>query len=156
MTTDQLLHGDWSPCKCQKAQFLAAHEMGHIINKFKGQEMNRFFFASEEARSAIIIWWSIHWILELWSVWMSCIFRCYPLSPNSRWRSHSAGGRGQTVFDLMLAGIAKGLADYFLNAPIRWSKMRRPICSTTWKNLNFLPEQSDWRSDQGIGWGWVE
>ena len=47
------------PVNVKKAQFLAAIEMGHIINKFKRQEMIRFFFANEAVPLAITIWWSI-------------------------------------------------------------------------------------------------
>lgn len=105
------------PVNVKKAQFLAAHEMGHIINKFK-EAGNEQVLLCERGSSFgynnLVVDPLNFGIMK--RTGCPVVFDVTHSLQIPGGRSHSAGGRRQAVFDLMLAGMSQGIGGLFLES----------------------------------------
>jgi len=105
------------PVNVKKAQFLAAHEMGHIISKF-AEAGNEQVILCERGSS----FGYNNLVVDLLNFGIMkrtghpVIFDVTHALQIPGGRSDSAGGRRQAVFELMLAGMSQGIAGLFLEA----------------------------------------
>ena len=105
------------PVNVKKAQFLAAHEMGHIINKFK-EAGNDQVLLCERGNSFgynnLVVDPLNFGIMK--KTGCPVVFDVTHSLQIPGGRSDSAGGRRQAVFDLMLAGMSQGIGGLFLES----------------------------------------
>ena len=105
------------PVNVKKAQFLAAHEMGHIINKFK-EAGNDQVLLCERGNSFgynnLVVDPLNFGIMK--RTGCPVVFDVTHSLQIPGGRSDSAGGRRQAVFDLMLAGMSQGIGGLFLES----------------------------------------
>ncbi|MBT3570138.1 MAG: 3-deoxy-8-phosphooctulonate synthase [Opitutae bacterium] len=105
------------PVNVKKAQFLAAHEMGHIISKF-AEAGNEQVILCERGSS----FGYNNLVVDLLNFGIMkrtghpVIFDVTHALQIPGGRSDSAGGRRQAVFELMLAGMSQGIAGLFLES----------------------------------------
>ena len=101
----------------KKAQFLAAHEMGHIIKKFK-EAGNEKVLLCERGTSFgynnLVVDPLNFGILK--KTGCPVVFDVTHSLQIPGGRSESAGGRRQAVFELMLAGMSQGIGGLFLES----------------------------------------
>ena len=132
------------PVNVKKAQFLAAHEMGHIINKFK-EAGNEQVLLCERGSSFgynnLVVDPLNFGIMK--RTGCPVVFDVTHSLQIPGGRSDSAGGRRQAVFDLMLAGMSQGIGGLFLESHPNPSEAKCDgPCVYHLKNLNhFLPRQ---------------
>ena len=105
------------PINVKKAQFLAAHEMGHIIKKFE-EAGNEQVILCERGSSFgynnLVVDPLNFGIMK--RTGCPVIFDVTHALQIPGGRSNSAGGRRQAVFELMLAGMSQGIAGLFLES----------------------------------------
>ena len=105
------------PINVKKAQFLAAHEMGHIINKFK-EAGNEDILLCERGSSFgynnLVVDPLNFGIMK--TIGCPVVFDVTHSLQIPGGRSDSAGGRRQAVSDLMLAGMSQGIGGLFLES----------------------------------------
>ncbi len=105
------------PVNVKKAQFLAAHEMGHIIKKFQ-EAGNRNVFLCERGTSFgynnLVVDPLNFGIMK--STGCPVVFDVTHSLQIPGGRSDSAGGRRQAVSELMLAGMSQGIGGLFLES----------------------------------------
>jgi 2-dehydro-3-deoxyphosphooctonate aldolase (KDO 8-P synthase) len=105
------------PVNVKKAQFLAAHEMGHIISKF-AEAGNEQVILCERGSSFgynnLVVDPLNFGIMK--RTGCPVIFDVTHALQIPGGRSDSAGGRRQAVFELMLAGMSQGIAGLFLES----------------------------------------
>ena len=105
------------PVNVKKAQFLAAHEMGHIISKF-AEAGNEQVILCERGSSFgynnLVVDPLNFGIMK--RTGHPVIFDVTHALQIPGGRSDSAGGRRQAVFELMLAGMSQGIAGLFLES----------------------------------------
>ena len=105
------------PVNVKKAQFLAAHEMGHIINKFKEAGNNQILLCergSSFGYNNLVVDPLNFGIMK--RTGCPVVFDVTHSLQIPGGRSDSAGGRRQAVFDLMLAGMSQGIGGLFLES----------------------------------------
>ena len=105
------------PVNVKKAQFLAAHEMGHIINKFKEAGNNQVLLCergSSFGYNNLVVDPLNFGIMK--RTGCPVVFDVTHSLQIPGGRSDSAGGRRQAVFDLMLAGMSQGIGGLFLES----------------------------------------
>jgi 2-dehydro-3-deoxyphosphooctonate aldolase (KDO 8-P synthase) len=105
------------PVNVKKAQFLAAHEMAHIIQKFK-EAGNEQILLCERGSSFgynnLVVDPLNFGILK--RTGCPVVFDVTHSLQIPGGRSDSAGGRRQAVFELMLAGMSQGIGGLFLES----------------------------------------
>ena len=105
------------PINVKKAQFLAAHEMGHIINKFK-EAGNEDILLCERGSSFgynnLVVDPLNFGIMK--TTGCPVVFDVTHSLQIPGGRSDSAGGRRQAVSGLMLAGMSQGIGGLFLES----------------------------------------
>ena len=105
------------PVNVKKAQFLAAHEMGHIIKKFQ-EAGNRNVLLCERGTSFgynnLVVDPLNFGIMK--STGCPVVFDVTHSLQIPGGRSDSAGGRRQAVSELMLAGMSQGIGGLFLES----------------------------------------
>ena len=105
------------PVNVKKAQFLAAHEMGHIISKF-AEAGNEQVILCERGSSFgynnLVVDPLNFGIMK--RTGCPVIFDVTHALQIPGGRTDSAGGRRQAVFELMLAGMSQGIAGLFLES----------------------------------------
>ena len=105
------------PVNVKKAQFLAAHEMGHIISKF-AEAGNEQVILCERGSSFgynnLVVDPLNFGIMK--RTGCPVIFDVTHALQIPGGRSDSAGGRRQAVFELMLAGMSQGIGGLFLES----------------------------------------
>ncbi len=105
------------PVNVKKAQFLAAHEMGHIISKF-AEAGNEQVILCERGSSFgynnLVVDPLNFGIMK--RTGCPVIFDVTHALQIPGGRSDSAGGRRQSVSELMLAGMSQGIAGLFLES----------------------------------------
>ena len=105
------------PVNVKKAQFLAAHEMGHIIQKFK-EAGNEQILLCERGSSFgynnLVVDPLNFGIMK--RTGCPVVFDVTHSLQIPGGRSDSAGGRRQAVFELMLAGMSQGIGGLFLES----------------------------------------
>ena len=105
------------PVHVKKAQFLAAHEMGHIISKF-AEAGNEQVILCERGSSFgynnLVVDPLNFGIMK--RTGCPVIFDVTHALQIPGGRSDSSGGRRQAVFELMLAGMSQGIAGLFLES----------------------------------------
>ena len=105
------------PVNVKKAQFLAAHEMGHIIKKF-GEAGNEKVLLCERGSSFgynnLVVDPLNFGIMK--RTGCPVVFDVTHSLQIPGGRSDSAGGRRQSVFELMLAGMSQGIGGLFLES----------------------------------------
>ena len=105
------------PVNVKKAQFLAAHEMGHIIKKF-GEAGNDKILLCERGSSFgynnLVVDPLTFGIMK--RTGCPVVFDVTHSLQIPGGRSDSAGGRRQAVFELMLAGMSQGIGGLFLES----------------------------------------
>ena len=105
------------PVNIKKAQFLAAHEMGHIINKFK-EAGNEQILLCERGSSFgynnLVVDPLNFGIMK--RTGCPVVFDITHSLQIPGGRSDSADGRRQAAFDLMLAGMSQGIGGLFLES----------------------------------------
>ena len=105
------------PVNVKKAQFLAAHEMGHIIHKFK-EAGNKKILLCERGTSFgynnLVVDPLNFGIMK--RTGCPVVFDVTHSLQVPGGRSDSAGGRRQSVFELMLAGMSQGIGGLFLES----------------------------------------
>jgi 2-dehydro-3-deoxyphosphooctonate aldolase (KDO 8-P synthase) len=105
------------PINVKKAQFLAAHEMGHIIQKF-AEAGNEDVLLCERGSSFgynnLVVDPLNFGIMK--RTGCPVVFDVTHSLQIPGGRSDSAGGRRQAVFELMLAGISQGIGGLFLES----------------------------------------
>lgn len=105
------------PVNVKKAQFLAAHEMGHIIKKFK-EAGNENILLCERGTSFgynnLVVDPLNFGIMK--QTGCPVVFDVTHSLQIPGGRNDSAGGRRQAVFDLMLAGMSQGIGGLFLES----------------------------------------
>ncbi len=105
------------PVNVKKAQFLAAHEMGHIITKFE-EAGNEQVILCERGSSFgynnLVVDPLNFGIMK--RTGSPVIFDVTHALQIPGGRSDSADGRRQAVFELMLAGMSQGIAGLFLES----------------------------------------
>ena len=105
------------PVNVKKAQFLAAHEMGHIIHKFK-EAGNKKILLCERGTSFgynnLVVDPLNFGIMK--RTGCPVVFDVTHSLQVPGGRSDSAGGRRQAVFELMLAGMSQGIGGLFLES----------------------------------------
>ena len=105
------------PVNVKKAQFLAAHEMGHIIAKFK-EAGNENILLCERGSSFgynnLVVDPLNFGIMK--KTGCPVIFDITHSLQIPGGRTDSAGGRRQAVFELMLAGMSQGIGGLFLES----------------------------------------
>ena len=105
------------PVNVKKAQFLAAHEMGHIINKFKEAGNDQVLLCergSSFGYNNLVVDPLNFGIMK--QTGCPVVFDVTHSLQIPGGRSDSAGGRRQAVFDLMLAGMSQGIGGLFLES----------------------------------------
>ena len=105
------------PVNVKKAQFLAAHEMGHIINKFKEAGNEKILLCergSSFGYNNLVVDPLNFGIMK--GTGCPVVFDVTHSLQIPGGRSDSAGGRRQAVFDLMLAGMSQGIGGLFLES----------------------------------------
>jgi len=111
------LAGTGRPVNVKKAQFLAAHEMGHIIHKFK-EAGNEKILLCERGTSFgynnLVVDPLNFGIMK--RTGCPVVFDVTHSLQVPGGRSDSAGGRRQSVFELMLAGMSQGIGGLFLES----------------------------------------
>ena len=105
------------PVNVKKAQFLAAHEMAHIIQKFK-EAGNEQILLCERGSSFgynnLVVDPLNFGIMK--RTGCPVVFDVTHSLQIPGGRSDSAGGRRQAVFELMLAGMSQGIGGLFLES----------------------------------------
>ena len=105
------------PVNVKKAQFLAAHEMGHIIQKF-AEAGNEQVLLCERGSSFgynnLVVDPLNFGIMK--RTGCPVVFDVTHSLQIPGGRSDSAGGRRQAVFELMLAGMSQGIGGLFLES----------------------------------------
>ncbi|MEK9773385.1 MAG: 3-deoxy-8-phosphooctulonate synthase [Opitutae bacterium] len=105
------------PVNVKKAQFLAAHEMGHIIRKF-AEAGNEQILLCERGSSFgynnLVVDPLNFGIMK--KTGCPVVFDVTHSLQIPGGRSDSAGGRRQSVFELMLAGMSQGIGGLFLES----------------------------------------
>ena len=105
------------PVNAKKAQFLAAHEMGHIIQKF-AEAGNEQVLLCERGSSFgynnLVVDPLNFGIMK--RTGCPVVFDVTHSLQIPGGRSDSAGGRRQAVFELMLAGMSQGISGLFLES----------------------------------------
>jgi 2-dehydro-3-deoxyphosphooctonate aldolase (KDO 8-P synthase) len=105
------------PVNVKKAQFLAAHEMGHIINKFK-EAGNEKILLCERGTSFgynnLVVDPLNFGIMK--KTGCPVVFDITHSLQIPGGRNDSADGRRQAVFQLMLAGMSQGIGGLFLES----------------------------------------
>ena len=113
------------PVNVKKAQFLAAHEMGHIINKFK-EAGNENILLCERGSSFgynnLVVDHLNFGIMK--KTGCPVVFDITHSLQIPGGRSDSADGRRQAVFELMLAGMSQGIGGLFLESHPNPSKAK--------------------------------
>ncbi|MBU63824.1 MAG: 3-deoxy-8-phosphooctulonate synthase [Opitutae bacterium] len=105
------------PINVKKAQFLAAHEMGHIISKFEDAGNEQVILCergSSFGYNNLVVDPLNFGIMK--RTGCPVIFDVTHALQIPGERSDSAGGRRQAVFELMLAGMSQGIAGLFLES----------------------------------------
>jgi 2-dehydro-3-deoxyphosphooctonate aldolase (KDO 8-P synthase) len=105
------------PINVKKAQFLAAHEMGHIINKFKEAGNDQILLCergSSFGYNNLVVDPLNFGIMK--RTGSPVVFDVTHSLQIPGGRSDSAGGRRQAVFELMLAGMSQGIGGLFLES----------------------------------------
>jgi 2-dehydro-3-deoxyphosphooctonate aldolase (KDO 8-P synthase) len=105
------------PINVKKAQFLAAHEMGHIINKFKEAGNDQILLCergSSFGYNNLVVDPLNFGIMK--RTGCPVVFDVTHSLQIPGGRSDSAGGRRQAVFELMLAGMSQGIGGLFLES----------------------------------------
>ena len=105
------------PINVKKAQFLAAHEMGHIINKFKEAGNEKILLCergSSFGYNNLVVDPLNFGIMKRTGCPVVFDVTHYLQIPGGQ--SESAGGRRQSVFELMLAGMSQGIGGLFLES----------------------------------------
>ena len=105
------------PINVKKAQFLAAHEMGHIINKFKEAGNEKILLCergSSFGYNNLVVDPLNFGIMK--RTGCPVVFDVTHSLQIPGGRSDSAGGRRQAVFELMLAGMSQGIGGLFLES----------------------------------------
>ena len=106
-----------NPVNVKKAQFLAAHEMGHIITKFKeagNEEILLCERGSSFGYNNLVVDPLNFGIMK--RTGYPVVFDVTHSLQIPGGRSDSAGGRRQAVFELMLAGMSQGISGLFLES----------------------------------------
>ena len=105
------------PINVKKAQFLAAHEMGHIVQKF-AEAGNEQILLCERGSSFgynnLVVDPLNFGIMK--HTGCPVVFDVTHSLQIPGGRSDSAGGRRQAVFELMLAGMSQGIGGLFLES----------------------------------------
>lgn len=105
------------PINVKKAQFLAAHEMGHIITKFKEAGNDQILLCergSSFGYNNLVVDPLNFGIMK--RTGCPVVFDVTHSLQIPGGRSASAGGRRQAVFELMLAGMSQGIGGLFLES----------------------------------------
>jgi 2-dehydro-3-deoxyphosphooctonate aldolase (KDO 8-P synthase) len=105
------------PVNVKKAQFLAAHEMGHIISKFEEAGNNQVLLCergSSFGYNNLVVDPLNFGIMK--NTGCPVVFDVTHSLQVPGGRSDSAGGRRQAVFDLMLAGMSQRIGGLFLES----------------------------------------
>ena len=105
------------PVNVKKAQFLAAHEMSHIINKFKEAGNDQILLCergSSFGYNNLVVDPLNFGIMK--RTGYPVVFDVTHSLQIRGGRSVSAGGRRQAVFELMLAGMSQGIGGLFLES----------------------------------------
>ncbi|MBC61016.1 MAG: 3-deoxy-8-phosphooctulonate synthase [Zetaproteobacteria bacterium] len=105
------------PVNIKKAQFLAAHEMGHIIKKFEEAGNDQIFLCergSSFGYNNLVVDPLNFGIMK--RTGCPVVFDVTHSLQVPGGRSDSAGGRRQAVFELMLAGMSQGIGGLFLES----------------------------------------
>ena len=105
------------PINVKKAQFLAAHEMGHIINKFKEAGNEKIMLCergSSFGYNNLVVDPLNFGIMK--KTGCPVVFDITHSLQIPGGRSDSADGRRQAVFELMNAGMSQGIGGLFLES----------------------------------------
>ena len=105
------------PINVKKAQFLAAHEMGHIIRKFEEAGNDQVLLCergSSFGYNNLVVDPLNFGIMK--RTGYPVVFDVTHSLQIPGGRSVSAGGRRQAVFELMLAGMSQGIGGLFLES----------------------------------------
>jgi len=105
------------PINVKKAQFLAAHEMEHIIAKFKEAGNDQILLCergSSFGYNNLVVDPLNFGIMK--RTGCPVVFDVTHSLQIPGGRSDSAGGRRQAVFELMLAGMSQGIGGLFLES----------------------------------------
>ncbi len=105
------------PINVKKAQFLAAHEMGHIIRKFEEAGNDQVLLCergSSFGYNNLVVDTLNFGIMK--RTGYPVVFDVTHSLQIPGGRSVSAGGRRQAVFELMLAGMSQGIGGLFLES----------------------------------------
>jgi 2-dehydro-3-deoxyphosphooctonate aldolase (KDO 8-P synthase) len=105
------------PINVKKAQFLAAHEMGHIIQKFAEAGNDQVLLCergSSFGYNNLVVDPLNFGIMK--RTGCPVVFDVTHSLQIPGGRSDSAGGRRQAVFELMLAGMSQGIGGLFLES----------------------------------------
>jgi 2-dehydro-3-deoxyphosphooctonate aldolase (KDO 8-P synthase) len=105
------------PVNVKKAQFLAAHEMGHIIKKFAEAGNDKVLLCergSSFGYNNLVVDPLNFGIMK--RTGCPVVFDVTHSLQIPGGRSDSAGGRRQAVFELMLAGMSQGIGGLFLES----------------------------------------
>tara|TARA_Y100001933_G_scaffold86631_1_gene87865 strand:- start:201 stop:1049 length:849 start_codon:yes stop_codon:yes gene_type:complete len=105
------------PVNVKKAQFLAAHEMGHIIKKFEEAGNDQLLLCergSSFGYNNLVVDPLNFGIMK--RTGCPVVFDVTHSLQIPGGRSDSAGGRRQAVFELMLAGMSQGIGGLFLES----------------------------------------
>ena len=105
------------PVNIKKAQFLAAHEMGHIIQKFTEAGNNQILLCergSSFGYNNLVVDPLNFGIMK--RTGCPVVFDVTHSLQIPGGRSDSADGRRQSVFELMLAGMSQGIGGLFLES----------------------------------------
>ena len=105
------------PINVKKAQFLAAHEMGHIINKFKEAGNDQILLCERGSSFGYnnLVVDPLNFVI-MKRTGCPVVFDVTHSLQIPGGRSDSAGGRRQAVFELMLAGMSQGIGGLFLES----------------------------------------
>ena len=113
------------PVNVKKAQVLAAHEIGHIINKFKEAGNEKIMLCergSSFGYNNLVVDPLNFGIMK--KTGCPVVFDITHSLQIPGGRSDSADGRRQAVFELMLAGMSQGIAGLFLESHPEPSKAK--------------------------------
>ena len=105
------------PVNVKKAQFLAAHEMGHVIKKFAEAGNDKVLLCergSSFGYNNLVVDPLNFGIMK--RTGCPVVFDVTHSLQIPGGRSDSAGGRRQAVFELMLAGMSQGIGGLFLES----------------------------------------
>ena len=105
------------PVNVKKAQFLAAHEMGHIINKFKEAGNDKILLCergSSFGYNNLVVDPLNFGIMK--KTGCPVVFDITHSLQIPGGRNDSADGRRQAVFQLMLSGMSQGIGGLFLES----------------------------------------